>query len=154
MNWGYIFLGIIFGLFTEVTSLLGISVNRPPTDVPGPAGRHNGHRWKELLTRRDSPKITEDSYSRAPNGKLLSVEGPSLRAVPAFSALPRFRREDITTFQSARRLTRRHWRRYGKAIFVYRLVVPVFTYIAILKYRLYDIDLVINRALVYGSLTA
>jgi hypothetical protein len=34
------------------------------------------------------------------------------------------------------------------------LVVPVFTYIAILKYRLYDIDLVVNRALVYGSLTA
>jgi hypothetical protein len=34
------------------------------------------------------------------------------------------------------------------------LVVPIFTYIAILKYRLYDIDLVINRALVYGSLTA
>ena len=34
------------------------------------------------------------------------------------------------------------------------LVVPVFTYIAILKYRLYDTDLVINRALVYGSLTA
>jgi hypothetical protein len=34
------------------------------------------------------------------------------------------------------------------------LVVPVFTYIAILKYRLYDIDLVVNRALVYASLTA
>jgi hypothetical protein len=34
------------------------------------------------------------------------------------------------------------------------LVVPVFTYIAILKYHLYDIDIVINRALVYGSLTA
>jgi hypothetical protein len=34
------------------------------------------------------------------------------------------------------------------------LVVPVFTYIAILKYRLYDTDLVINRALVYGFLTA
>ncbi len=34
------------------------------------------------------------------------------------------------------------------------LAVPVFTYVAILKYRLYDVDLLINRTLVYGALSA
>ena len=34
------------------------------------------------------------------------------------------------------------------------LVVPICTYIAILRYDLYDIDLLINRTLVYGTLSA
>jgi hypothetical protein len=45
--------------------------------------------------------------------------------------------------------------RIGHAIFLLLIpAIPISIGIAILKYRLYDIDLLINRTLVYGSLTA
>ena len=40
------------------------------------------------------------------------------------------------------------------AIFALQLMFPLLLAVAILRQRLWDIDVVLNRALVYGTLTA
>ncbi len=51
-------------------------------------------------------------------------------------------------------ITRLQWIPPGLLTFVLMLALPASIGVAILRYRLYDIDLLINRALVYGSLSA
>ena len=50
--------------------------------------------------------------------------------------------------------SRAGWPSFDQLSFLSFALLPVAIGVAVLRYRLYDIDVVINRALVYGSLTA
>src|SRR5215211_6630766 len=127
-------------------------------------------RGSALLTGDESPSHVLDVVLLFAAVPMLFVAG--LGAV--ISLLVRFRRareeerQQIKWFASAAALTLVWLLVFGQAspprglpeVFValsFLLVIPsipIATGIAILRYRLYDIDLIINRTLVYGSLSA
>jgi len=92
--------------------------------------------------------------------------------VSAISMVVRFRRasgeerQQIKWFALAATLTAASWTtvvllwgtEFGSAAWALSLVsylgIPLAVGVAVLKYRLYDVDIIINRALIYGSLTA
>jgi hypothetical protein len=126
-------------------------------------------------TLEDFPQITNPYGVDSPILDAIAVAGTILAAASmvasAISLIVRMRRAGTTERQQIK------WLAYGGALVVGAIFVggvisiwvrevgisiigfgllglPIFTGIAMVKHRLYDIDIVINRTLVYGVLTA
>ena len=122
----------------------------------------------------DFPKISNPYGVDSPLVGMVGLAGVILAGcstvASAVSLIVRMRRADSEQRQQIK------WFAYGGVVVVVTIVasgfvsiwsvpasiliisvallgLPVFTGIAILKYRLYEIDIIINRTLVYGSLT-
>ena len=129
----------------------------------------------EAGTLEDFPQIVNPYGVDSPVVEIVGVPGVVMAAgsmvASAVSVLVRLRRAGRVERQQIK------WLAYGGAVVVGTILfvggsvslwnvtigiviiqvallgLPVFTGIAIVRYRLYDIDLLINRTLVYGSLT-